>query len=474
MSDLQQLQRYEEIAPTLSPLARFILRIFPAARRELLTVTARVDDSPGWMTLGATTLDTPWSELYQQQVDVLEAWRKNPMARRIVELTTAYVVGSGITLSSDYQPLMRFIKRFWSHPLNNIQQRLPAWCDELTRSGELFPVLNRAADGMSYVRMAPASEIDGIKWLPGDYESETAYHRASSTEPTGSWWTGPHAPDATTAPQLMLHYSINKPVGCTRGESDLAPILPWLKHYSRWLEDRVRLNWASRVWLWFVKVPANKIEDKRAQYARPPEPGSIIVHDEGEEWRMETPSINARDVSADGRAIRYMIAAGAGVPLHMLSEAEGTNLATATAQMDTTARHYRARQQFFVNMLSDLTLQAYNHWRSTMAYPPRVCTFDDITPALPEIVREDNRELAGAGREIVGMLADLRNQLTQAGIPITDDLNRRTIDLAFRFAGEILDADDINTILGAQPDGTVNPPTPPTTNPPKPAEEPQP
>jgi hypothetical protein len=40
----------------------------------------------------------------------------------------------------------------------------------------------------------------------------------------------------------MLHYAVNRPVGAVRGESDLAPILPWLRRYNRWLEDRVRLN----------------------------------------------------------------------------------------------------------------------------------------------------------------------------------------------------------------------------------------
>lgn len=469
MSDLAALARYEEIAPTLPPLARWLLRFSPAARRALLGVSATVDDSPGWQSLSATQLDTPWGELQQQFTDALEAWRKNPMARRIVGLTTSYVVGSGITLGSNYVPLQRFIQRFTAHPMNDLALRMPDWCDELTRAGELFPVLNRAVDGMSYIRMVPASEIDAIFWLPGDYESETGYHRIDYTNPAGSTWPGIHAPNADTASQLMLHYAVNRPVGCTRGESDLSPILPWLKHYSRWLEDRVRLNWAARVWLWFVKVPANKVQEKRIQYANPPQPGSIVVHDEGEEWSMQTPSINARDVSADGRAMRYMIAAGAGLPLHMLSEAEGTNLATATAQMDTTARHYRARQQYFAHILSDLTLRAYHHWRNAQARPPKICTTQDLVISLPEIVRSDNSALATAGREIVGMLADLRGQLFQAGIPITPELNRRTVELAFRFAGEILDPDEINSILGSQEDGVnvtdpaTQPPQEPTT-----------
>ena len=38
----------------------------------------------------------------------------------------------------------------------------------------------------------------------------------------------------------VVRDQLNRPVGCLRGESDLAPVLPWLRRYSRWLEDRVR------------------------------------------------------------------------------------------------------------------------------------------------------------------------------------------------------------------------------------------
>lgn len=41
--------------------------------------------------------DRPYSERQDSLADALEAWRVNPLARRIVALTTDYVVGGGIT-----------------------------------------------------------------------------------------------------------------------------------------------------------------------------------------------------------------------------------------------------------------------------------------------------------------------------------------------------------------------------------------
>ena len=428
-------------------LIRFLSRIFPGVRSWLASVTARVDDSPGWEPVSGTQFDLTWAEFYKRHLDTLEAWRKSPLGRRIVSLTTDFVVGDGITLSSPYKALDGFIRRFWAHPKNNMAQRIEAMCDELTRAGELFVVLNRnPADGMSYIRLVPASEIDIVEWAPGDYETETQYHQRTD-EPEGRWWKAPNHPDAAKSDQIMLHYAINRPVGCVRGEGDLAPILTWLMRYSQWLEDRARLNWAARVFIWLVTVPANKVKAKRAQYQRPPEPGSVVVKDDAETWEFVSPSIQARDASADGRAMRYMIGAGAGVPLHMLGEGEATNYATAQAQSAVTLRHYRRRQLFFVWMLSDIVVHAWELYRRTGR--GRAVTVEDIRATTAEIQREDNKQLAAAGRDIVQMLAGLRAELRAAGRGDSEALDRKMIELAFRFAGEVLTEDEITRLLGS-------------------------
>jgi hypothetical protein len=56
------------------------------------------------------------AELYN---DALTAWRKNPLAWRIVAITSDYVAGDGISLSSPYRSMRRFINEFWHHPKIN-------------------------------------------------------------------------------------------------------------------------------------------------------------------------------------------------------------------------------------------------------------------------------------------------------------------------------------------------------------------
>ncbi|HRJ42141.1 MAG TPA: hypothetical protein PL105_09675, partial [Caldilineaceae bacterium] len=334
----------------------------------LASVTAIDVGRPGdglvSMQSAGTEVDKSWYELYQELQDSREAWRKNPMARRVINLITSYVVGPGMTVSSEYGPLQRFIRAFWSHPQNMMDLRLDEWCDELSRSGELFPVLFTNVDGMSYVRAIPASQIAEIDWRKGDYESELRYLEPEryDGEERQIWYSPQGAGDGWAGP-LMLHYAVNRPVGAVRGETDLAPILTWLKRYNRWLEDRVRLNAAVRAFLWIVQAPERFRAALEERYRRPPEAGTVIVAGENEKWQAVAPSLQARDAKEDGRAIRWMIAAGGpGTTLTDFGESEDASLATAKATGEMRRRFLMQRQGYFAFILADVVVRAFNRY----------------------------------------------------------------------------------------------------------------
>src|SRR5690606_6956352 len=112
--------------------------------------------------------------------------------------------------------------------------------------------------------------IEKIETAVNDWETELAFlERQDIGEP--KTWYSPQHPDAAAADAVMLHYAVNRPVGALLGESDLQTVTPWLQRYSRMLEDRVRLHWATRAFLWFVTVPTNKVREKQEQYRQPPE-----------------------------------------------------------------------------------------------------------------------------------------------------------------------------------------------------------
>ena len=434
-------------------LLRRPLRRFAA---WLATVTAidvgKKDDGLAPMSAG-TPLDKSWYDLQQEFTDSLEAWRKNPLARRLVSIVTAFVLGSdGIRLRSDYGPLDRFLTEFMNHPKNQVALKQTLWSDELTRSGELFPVLfTNEADGMSYIRMMPASQIEHIVTADGDYETELEYQEVSQPGEDPKIWYSPHAPRSTpngSVPPVMLHYAINRPVGCVRGESDLAPILPWLKRYSRWLEDRVRLNSAIRAFLWIVKVPGKLVQQKQEQYKSPPSPGSVIIADrEGEEWEAVTPSLQARDAAADGRMIRWMIVAGGpGTGLTDIGEAETANLATAKAMGELRRRFLRQRQAYFAFIIQDIALTAWNRAVEAGLRRGKPATLQQIHVTSPDVSPEDNEDLARAATAI----STAMTMLNQTMAP-SEELRRLTLNLVLKFAGESLPEDRFDAIVTPQP-----------------------
>ena len=151
--------------------------------------------------------------------------------------------------------------------------RMESMCEELARAGDLFPVLFRnEKDGMSYIRFITKDDIVKIETMPNDWESEIRYHQKQGIGEVKKWLSPSKATKSTKS--IMLHYSVNRPLGALLGESDLGSIIPWLLRYSRMLEDRVRLHWAAKIFLWFVTVPTNKVQAAREKYRRPPDPGS--------------------------------------------------------------------------------------------------------------------------------------------------------------------------------------------------------
>lgn len=417
---------------------------------HLAAVSVRVDDSPGWTAHeGAGPTDRPWHERQLDIEDAFEAWQKNFLVRRIVTLARSYVIGSGITLTSQKPTINRFVDKWWNHPQNRIDRRLAPMLNELIRAGELFPTLHtNTRDGMSFVRFVPASCVREIKTADNDYEVELEYGEQQKHATELKWWIGPGHKRAynrgrrVNLEPLMLHYAINREIGCTRGEGDLTPLLPWAKRYTAWLQDRVRLNRIrTRQGVLDVKVAEDTmVEEKRSLLTRTnPLESGIYVHGPGEEIQMQALGIQANQAADDGRALRLACVTAANVGLHYVGEGETVNYATAKEMGEPTARYYAERQQDFTRILLDLAAAAYHRYCAAgHAKWPKDgnCQLQANTT---EVARADNESLARSANLIARALRDL------AAEGWIDDETAAT--LAFKFAGEPLGADEIARIL---------------------------
>lgn len=422
-------------------------RLFGAEiRRQVRAGLAEETDATfllGASSAGGSERDRLTSNRQEVLEQALEAWRVNPLARRLVELTTQYVIGSGISIQCKHEPTARFLEEFWNHALNHMAVRVYEWCDELSRSGNLFVLLSTDSSGMSYVRAVPAADVAEIQARANDVEQALTFTPRPSLEQLNpAPWAaynpsedGP-GPDGSY-PAVMLHYAINRPVGAQWGEPDLAPLLRWLSRYANWLEDRARLNRFRTAFLYVVRSRFSTESDRLARQQRlnasPPTPGSILVTDENETWEVIAPRLESGEANTDGLALKKMIASGAGVPLHFLAEPESSTRTTAEAAGGPTYRRFEQRQSFFLWLVRDV-LQAALKRRALV--DRRVDAKARIDVHGADLSARDNVALGMAANHIMAALTELRDR------GLIDDAE--LVRVAYRFFGE---AADVSTLL---------------------------
>lgn len=371
-----------------------------------------------------------------------EAYNANPLAFALIEQTTSFVLGEGVTVSASNPRVQQILDAFWQHPENRMDERIYLLCTELALYGEQFiHFFVNAYSGEVIVRQIDPSLIDQIETDPEDVEKPLRYHRrpigqtlsATSGDPApfdprsgqdtqGEWFK---------AGSEVIH-AINKVSNARRGKSDLATLLPWLRRYKDWLTDRVRINKYKAAFLWDVTLQgADKktIDRKKMEYAYPPEPGSVIIHNEAERWTAVEPKIQADDASEDGRAIKLMVAVGATLPEHYLSDGENGNRATASEMSLPTLLKFKRRQRVMRYLLTRILDRVIAEAQRVGKLGPRTNTRYEIT--FPEIDAQESATLAGSMNALVQALTVAKSQGW-----VSDETAMR---LLFEFAGEDVD-----------------------------------
>lgn len=419
----------------------------------------RPNDGMTRMESTGTSLDRPWEEISSLLKDTREAWRRNPMVRRMIGMTTAYIVGPGISVSSEVPALDKFIQEFWGHDQNRMDIRIPQWSDELARSGELFiAMFTNRADGMSYVRLIPGDLIVEVDYDKNDYERELRYREYTEPGQPEKWWISPLHPSANEPDEdgelkpWILHFAINRPAGTIRGESDLSAILPWIKRYEGWLADRVSLNAAMRAF-YFVVYASGRLKNALiSKYKSPPAKGSIIVAEEGaERWEAITPQLGARDAKDDGRAIRWMVVAGGlGTALADLGEGEEAGLSKGTDTSEQRRRFLLQRQRYFIFIIASLIVTGFNRKNNvsndTGKRVYKSVTVSDVICKPPDISAEDNGSMASAVSSLVGALSQLKAQLGD-----TPEFRSMSLRLFVKYVGESMTQKEFDAILKGDP-----------------------
>ena len=412
--------------------------------KKVVRTSLSVVETENTITLGASGWDSNFRDRlnYDRQTiltQAITAWRSNPIARRLIELTTEFVLGDGFTFTAP-RSVEKLLQAFWDHPLNDLSQQLPEWADEAWRTGDLFLLLSVDPGGQVYVRALPSESIGLIDTRANDYRQETFYRRDAMDEnpypaysPPNTEYLGEVA-GGQRGSGVVLHFPLSRAVAANFGESDLAPVLYWIGLYRQWLEDRARLNYFRQMFSFVLQRPFTNQAEKE-KYMRdfaaklPRKSGGVLGLDPNEILTALNPNLASSEAELDGLAIKRMIAAGAGIPLHYLAEPESSTRTTAEAAGTPTFKRFKRRQQYLVNVVQTL-LQTVVAIRRT--YNPSLPAHPRIAVVPPDITERDNANLAIAVQRVVTAFAPLYNA------KIIEP--KEFIRLVYRFVGETIPA----------------------------------
>ncbi len=357
-----------------------------------------------------------------------------------------------------------------------MDSRVDQLCTELAIYGEHYiRFFVNKYDGTVKIRFIDPSIIDQVDTDPDDIEKHLRYHRrpigpsptqtmdpvanvldrgamgtaqksaqssigVSTYDPTmmGEWFT---------AGTEVIQIKINAVSNAKRGKSDLATLLPWLRRYKDWLTDRVRINKYKGAFLWDVALKgadAKTVARKKMDYSYPPEPGTVLIHNEAEQWTAVQPQINANEAAEDGRQIKLMVAVGALLPEHYLSDGSVATRATAAEMGLPTLLKFQRRQRILNNALHLVLDRVIEEARKAGKLSGSIDANYDLI--FPEIDVADNQSMATAFASMVPALAGAKGQGWMS--------DETAMELMFKCLNEEIDVHDELARIAQMPSPT--------------------
>lgn len=265
------------------------------------------------------------------------AYDRDPIAKAAVDLTTSFVVGDGMHVTYKNEAVRDVLEAFINSDDNPVREYERELLKDLQIDGELMLRFHTDDSGQTVVVPVRPWEITEIEVEQGFVRRPVRYKweydgRANHISPTQ-----PRVPkQAEWIPaEHVRHVAINRRSYELRGKPDLYVMLPWLRAYKEWLEDRARQNYWRGALLFHVQVDtasAATLSAVAARYATPPTPGSVAVTSAKETITPVTNTSAAGEVAEDGRQLKLMAAVGKKLPEYMLADGENANLASTNNQ----------------------------------------------------------------------------------------------------------------------------------------------
>lgn len=307
-------------------------------------------------------------------------FRSDPFGRVVIQTMQNYLVGRGFEIKpkSDDPGVNHVWAEFWKSPRSKMRKKRFEIVTRFFRDGEVFLQIFSKSDrnvetGLSTVRFkdpllcknpatAKSSALLGQKELirsgveinPDDVEDVVAYWFEDSTT---------YGKVNRIEAQEIIHMKAFADSDQRRGESALQPIMPMISNYKNWLDNRIILNRMRSAIVLIKKITGTSTELQNLKGNMGPvnsagqtviRGGKILLANDGVDYKMESPNINASDVAEDGRNIKLAMAAGTNLPEYILGDASNANFASTLIAESPFVKAIEYWQIIFEEMFQEL------------------------------------------------------------------------------------------------------------------------
>jgi len=326
---------------------------YKIAAQRLQEIWETVNDDSDFMLIGGEK-ETDELDHYTMQRQAYQLWKSNPHARAVIRTLEKFILGKGLEIFAlDENPI---VQEWWNDfaKENRFDRRQDEIIRRTFRDGECFiRYFVDRNNGRTKIRFLEPEEIRdsennhsyGIETDTEDIETPLRYYRSRQGKLI----------EVIPADE-MQHIKIFADSNVKRGISFLYVIMPLLKKYEQWLNDRIVLNKIRSAMAIIRRIsgsPGQLAEIVRKDTTRKGrqkmlKPGSLVTVSEGVDYQMLTPNLQAQDVQYDGRNILLAIAAATGLAEYMVSgDASNANYASTMVSESPAVREFEDWQQFF-------------------------------------------------------------------------------------------------------------------------------
>jgi hypothetical protein len=391
---------------------------------------------------GDVTRDLP-SVTQDRMIDISYwLWKTNPLARFIIEIQTAFVVGDGIKLKADDPKVQAVLDDFWTHPINNFELNLEKHVRELGMFGEqCWPKFVGYYSGNvalgyqdpAYIKTVVTDPenckiIIGVITRGKDFHDGKKYKTA--LDPLVDEFLSYDAQlfrDSCENKECYF-FAINNVTNAPRGTSDLFHRADWLDIYEQFLFDNAEKVSQFNTFIWDLMVKsADKKQIDEIMKTLSKKSGSTFGHNDSVELEAKTPDLKANDTSTQARMQRNHILGE--IPEHWFGGGGDVNKATSMEMGTPVFKMMSSRQRYVCSMFTflgnDIIREADK--RGLLQGVP-----DDQKKCRAEAPEMVSKDLAKFGTVINQFSASLISMVTNKL------LSRETAIKSFAFAVELI------------------------------------